>query len=212
MFWKRVLIVFQLQGEDALNEKSRETISAGQVEALKKEVKPKEESQKSSLFSDATQKVDDSSKHDHISDNGKPKVHVLGMEVTASCEGGQRWSRPGTPILAVPSHSRSDTPVRPLTPEPQSIYLEGALPSQSQLLVSESETQAVVVDPEDMGSDTDAPVILSGKMTLSLISLDAALAAEDEQLGRKEPVLDTALDEKKKLQELESVRNVCEEN
>jgi hypothetical protein len=78
--------------------------------------------------------------------------------------------------------------------------------------VSESETQAVVVDPEDMGSDTDAPVILSGKMTLSLISLDAALAAEDEQLGRKEPVLDTALDEKKKLQELESVRNVCEEN
>lgn len=188
-----------------MNEKSRETASAGQVE-------PAEELQKSMLSSDATQKVDDLSKHEHVSDNGKPKVHVLGMEMTASCEGGQRWSRPGTPILAMTSHSRSDTPVQPPTPEPQSIYLEGALPSQSQLLVSESETQAVVVDPEDLGSDTDAPVILSGKMTLSLISLDAALAAEDEQLGRKEPVLDTTLDEKQKLQELESVRNVCEEN
>ncbi|XP_021938614.1 uncharacterized protein LOC110839082 isoform X10 [Zootermopsis nevadensis] len=192
------------KGEDILNEKSRKTVSAGQMEALKKEVEPKEASQKSTISSDTTQKVDDSSKHDHISDNGKPKVHVLGMEMTASCEGGHRWSRPGTPILAVTSHSRSDTPVRPLTPEPQSIYLEGALPSQSQLLVSESETQAVMVDPEDLESDTDAPVILSGKMTLSLISLDAALAAEDEQLGHKEPVLDTTLDEKQKLQELES--------
>ncbi|PNF40069.1 hypothetical protein B7P43_G11521 [Cryptotermes secundus] len=126
------------------------------------------------------------------------------MEMTASCEGGQRWSRPGTPILAVTSHSRSGTPIPPPTPEPQSIYLEGALPSQSQLLVSESETQAVAVDPEDLASDTDAPVILSGKMTLSLISLDAALATEDEQLSRREPVLDTTLDEREKLQELES--------
>ncbi|PSN36076.1 hypothetical protein C0J52_06704 [Blattella germanica] len=125
------------------------------------------------------------------------------METTASCEGGQRWSRPGTPILGLASHSRSNTPVPPPTPEPQSIYLEGALPSQSQLLVSDSETQAVAVDPEEL--DMDAPVILSGKMTLSLISLHAALAAEDEQLGRKEPVLDTPLDERQKLQELESV-------
>jgi hypothetical protein len=75
-------------------------------------------------------------------------------------------------------------------------------------LVSDSETQAVAVDPEDLASDTDAPVILSGKMTLSLISLDAALAAEDEQLSRREPVLDTTLDEREKLQELESVRNM----
>jgi hypothetical protein len=164
--------------------------------------------QKSTPSSDAAQKVDDSSKLDHVSDSGKPKVQVLGMEMTASCEGGQRWSRPGTPILAVASHSRSGTPIPPPTPEPQSIYLEGALPSQSQLLVSESETQAVAVDPKDLASDADAPVILSGKMTLSLISLDAALAAEDEQLTRREPVLDTTLDEREKLQELESVRDM----
>jgi hypothetical protein len=31
-------------------------------------------------------------------------------------------------------------------------------------------------------------------------------------LGRKEPVLDTVLDEKQKLQELESVRDVWKEN
>jgi hypothetical protein len=163
--------------------------------------------QNSSSPSDATQKVDDSSDRDHLNDDGKPKVQVMGMEMTASCEGGQRWSRPSTPILAIPTHSRSGTPVPPAAPEPQSIYLEGALPSQSQLLVSESETQAVAMDPEDLGFDTDAPVVLSGKMTLSLISLDAALAAEDEKFSCKEPVLDTQLNEKQKLQELKSVRN-----
>jgi hypothetical protein len=191
----------QLQVEDALHSKrSKEPTSATQEELLNL--------QKSNCSpSDAAQKVDASSELDHVSDSGKPKVQVLGMEMTASCEGGQRWSRPGTPILAVTSHSRSGTPIPPPTPEPQAIYLEGALPSQSQLLVSESETQAVAVDPEDLASDTDAPVILSGKMTLSLISLDAAaLAAEDERLSRREPVLDTALDEREKLQELESVR------
>ena len=152
----------------------------------------------------STDVADSSDKVDHVNESDKPKVQVLGMETTASCEGGQKWSRPATPILGLPSHSRSNTPLPPPTPEPQSIYLEGALPSQSQLLVSDSETQAVAVDPEEL--DIDAPVILSGKMTLSLISLEAALAAEDEELGRKEPVLDTPLDEKEKLQELESVR------
>ncbi|GFG28319.1 hypothetical protein Cfor_00296, partial [Coptotermes formosanus] len=187
------------KGEDALYEKRNEMASAAQEEV--------HNLQNSSSPSDTAQKVDDSSENDHRNDGGKPKVQVMGMEMTASCEGGQRWSRPSTPILAVSSHSRSGTPIPPLTPEPQSIYLEGALPSQSQLLVSESETQAVAVDPEDLGSDTDAPVVLSGKMTLSLISLDAALAAEDEQFGCKEPVLDTVLNEKQKLQELKSVRH-----
>jgi len=198
-----------------LHEKSKEAASVAQEETVKKEEEPKQELQSlqtSSSSSDVTHKVHDSSKHDHVSDSGKPKVQVLGMEMTASCEGGQRWSRPSTPILAIASHSRSGTPIPPPTAEPQSIYLEGALPSQSQLLVSESETQAVAMDPKDLESDTDAPVILSGKMTLSLISLDAALAAEEEQLGRKEPVLDTVLDEKQKLQELESVRDVWKEN
>ncbi|XP_021938615.1 resistance to inhibitors of cholinesterase protein 3 isoform X11 [Zootermopsis nevadensis] len=45
------------KGEDILNEKSRKTVSAGQMEALKKEVEPKEASQKSTISSDTTQKA-----------------------------------------------------------------------------------------------------------------------------------------------------------
>lgn len=47
----------------------------------------------------------------------------------------------------------------------QQIFLETALPAQSQLLVSEVEAQK---DSED-----DSPVVLAGKMTLSVISLDS---------------------------------------
>lgn len=54
---------------------------------------------------------------------------------------------------------------------PKPIYLEGALPPQCELLVTDSETQA-----EKSEDDDDAPVVLSGKMTLSLISLDQIAA------------------------------------
>lgn len=54
---------------------------------------------------------------------------------------------------------------------PIPIYLEGALPPQCELLVTDSETQA-----EKSEDDDDAPVVLSGKMTLSLISLDQIAA------------------------------------
>lgn len=57
----------------------------------------------------------------------------------------------------------SDNDCRPPTP----IYLEGALPSQCELLVAESRTQEL---PEL--ETEEAPVVVSGKMTLSLISLD----------------------------------------
>lgn len=29
----------------------------------------------------------------------QPSVKVLGMEMTASCEGGEKWSRPESPVL-----------------------------------------------------------------------------------------------------------------
>ncbi|CAK9799686.1 hypothetical protein ANTPLA_LOCUS2061 [Anthophora plagiata] len=89
-----------------------------------------------------------------------PTVKVMGMEMTASCEG--KGSRPTTPIIPLtPSHvEREKTPPKP-------IYLEGALPPQCELLVTDSETQAQKVE-----EDVEAPVVLSGKMTLSLISLD----------------------------------------
>uniref|UniRef100_A0A1B6C4L9 Resistance to inhibitors of cholinesterase protein 3 N-terminal domain-containing protein n=1 Tax=Clastoptera arizonana TaxID=38151 RepID=A0A1B6C4L9_9HEMI len=99
------------------------------------------------------------------------KVQVVGMEMTESIEGGQRWSRPPTPL------SRGATPIPPQqNQEPQHIFLEGSLPSQSQLLVSQSETQTL--PPND---DDDSSVILAGKVTLSLIGLDAGLKADIEE-------------------------------
>lgn len=111
----------------------------------------------------------------------------MGMEMTASCESGQKCSRPTTPIIPTPRYyslfyifsillvfswfidlnyfcfSNIEREKTPPTP----IYLEGALPPQCELLVTDSETQA-----EKSEDDDDAPVVLSGKMTLSLISLD----------------------------------------
>ncbi|XP_034476981.1 resistance to inhibitors of cholinesterase protein 3 isoform X6 [Drosophila innubila] len=100
------------------------------------------------------------------------EVTVLGMEVTASCEGGQRWTgRPPTPVYRAPSeHSRK---LEDNLPEPQSIYLEGALAHDSQILVTDSQTKREeVYDSELNGSSEEPAVILSSKMTLSLINLD----------------------------------------
>ncbi|XP_014208687.1 uncharacterized protein LOC106639504 isoform X7 [Copidosoma floridanum] len=102
-----------------------------------------------------------------------PTVRVVNMEMTASCEGGRR-SRPSTPILVpqCPTEDREKTP-------PISIYLEGALPSQCELLVTDSKTQEILEEDENV----EVPVVLSGKMTLSLISLDqvAAESPQDDQ-------------------------------
>lgn len=98
-----------------------------------------------------------------------PTIKVMGMEMTASCE--NKGSRPTTPIIPIsPSHiEREKTPPKP-------IYLEGALPPQCELLVTDSETQAQKAE-----EDVEAPVVLSGKMTLSLISLDQNAAEIDEE-------------------------------
>ncbi|KRG05239.1 resistance to inhibitors of cholinesterase protein 3 isoform X15 [Drosophila mojavensis] len=100
------------------------------------------------------------------------EMTVLGMELTASCEGGQRWTgRPPTPVYRASSeHSKLEENL----PEPQSIYLEGALAHDSQILVADSQTKREeVYDSELNGSSEEPAVILSSKMTLSLINLDA---------------------------------------
>lgn len=75
-------------------------------------------------------------------------VKVLGMEMTETPEKG-KWSRPPTPLS------------RPTTP--QNIYITGRLTPTSKLLVSDSHTE----------TDTDDnAVVLTGKVTLSLIGLD----------------------------------------
>ncbi|KMY95386.1 uncharacterized protein LOC6735474 isoform X12 [Drosophila simulans] len=100
------------------------------------------------------------------------ELTVLGMELTASCEGGHKWTgRPPTPVFRAPSeHSKLEENF----PEPQSIYLEGALAHESQILVADSQIKREeVYDSELNGSAEEPAIILSSRMTLSLINLDA---------------------------------------
>ncbi|XP_076658141.1 RIC3 acetylcholine receptor chaperone isoform X4 [Halictus rubicundus] len=123
---------------------------------------------------DAVVEADHSKADEEVANiENSPTVKVMGMEMTASCEG--KGSRPTTPIIPVaPSHvGREKTPPKP-------IYLEGALPPQCELLVTDSETQAQKTE-----EDAEAPVVLSGKMTLSLISVDQN-AAESEGENQEE--------------------------
>nr|XP_036669210.1 uncharacterized protein LOC108009788 isoform X11 [Drosophila suzukii] len=58
-------------------------------------------------------------------------------------------------------------------PEPQAIYLEGALGHDSQILVADSQIKEEVYDSELNGSAEEPAIILSSRMTLSLINLDS---------------------------------------
>ncbi|XP_036331080.1 uncharacterized protein LOC118742817 isoform X2 [Rhagoletis pomonella] len=118
-------------------------------------------------------------------------VAVLGMEVTASCEGGQKWTgRPPTPVF-FSHHEHSKDNDEDEMPEPQSIYLEGALAHESQILVTDSETKAEeVYDKELNGSLEEPAVVLSSKMTLSLINLDTNHENSEEQ---KKPEVESPL-------------------
>nr|XP_036669207.1 uncharacterized protein LOC108009788 isoform X8 [Drosophila suzukii] len=99
------------------------------------------------------------------------ELTVLGMELTASCEGGHKWTgRPPTPVFRAPSeHSKLEENL----PEPQAIYLEGALGHDSQILVADSQIKEEVYDSELNGSAEEPAIILSSRMTLSLINLDS---------------------------------------
>ncbi|KAH8355183.1 hypothetical protein KR093_007853 [Drosophila rubida] len=100
------------------------------------------------------------------------EVTVLGMELTASCEGGQRWTgRPPTPVYR--AYNEHSNKLEENLPEPQSIYLEGALAHDSQILVADSQTKREEVYDSELNGSTEEPaVVLSSKMTLSLINFD----------------------------------------
>ncbi|XP_055687869.1 resistance to inhibitors of cholinesterase protein 3 isoform X6 [Lutzomyia longipalpis] len=55
------------------------------------------------------------------------------------------------------------------SPEPQSIFLQGALPHESQILVADSAVTEENIETDD---EENGAIVLSSKMTLSLISLD----------------------------------------
>ncbi|XP_011299815.1 ABC transporter F family member 4 [Fopius arisanus] len=95
-------------------------------------------------------------------DDSGSAMKVMGMEMTATSESGQKISRPTTPIFP-DGHSPEE---RERTP-PKPIYLEGTLPPQCEILVSDSETQE-----ESSEENSEAAIVLSSKVTLSLISHD----------------------------------------
>ncbi|XP_030745093.1 titin isoform X2 [Sitophilus oryzae] len=150
------------------------------VSALLEEVNQELESRKQQTVADTVLEQDEVTPNGSLPKEEEKKVEeqgsvtVLGMETTASCEGGKKWSRPDSPVL---SHPPAVVPKEP-SPSPQ-IFLEGSLPPQSQLLVADAATEAQK-DPED-----DAPVVLAGKMTLSVISLDSETGTEDSSNSGK---------------------------
>ncbi|KAL1488046.1 hypothetical protein ABEB36_015416 [Hypothenemus hampei] len=93
-------------------------------------------------------------------------VTVMGMETTECSESGKKWSRPESPVLPHPQ------PKEP-SPPPQQIFLDTALPPQSQILVADSATET------EKDEENDSSVVLAGKMTLSVISSDSETGTED---------------------------------
>ncbi|KAL9918056.1 RIC3 acetylcholine receptor chaperone isoform 5-T14 [Glossina fuscipes fuscipes] len=76
-------------------------------------------------------------------------------------------------------------------PEPQSIYLEGILAHESQILVADSEIkQEKVYDAELNGSADEPAVVLSSKMTLSLINLDSISDKHANKTDIESPLAD----------------------
>ena len=101
------------------------------------------------------------------------KVSVVGMEESVGLENGEKWKdRSPTPTF---SQRLVDT--TPPT-EVRNIYLEGPIPGPAnQVLISDSHGEEIEMeeedeyeDDEDYDSENEKPVVLSGKVTLSVLS------------------------------------------
>lgn len=108
------------------------------------------------------------------------------MELTSTYEGGKKWDsknqspssktkqRVSLRLFSIFSKRNDNLIIFQDIIElvtPHEIFLEGTLPHKSQILVSDAEER--LLEEEYSENEGDAPaVILSSKMTLSLISLD----------------------------------------
>uniref|UniRef100_A0A6M2DZL8 Putative ric3 acetylcholine receptor chaperone isoform p n=1 Tax=Xenopsylla cheopis TaxID=163159 RepID=A0A6M2DZL8_XENCH len=137
--------------------------------------------------SDATRNTD-AEEHIHLNGNiGNGSIHKAKKSdsIEKSKEFGDVQLKEKFPELDEDKEDKPTVKEAEETLVPQSIFLEGTLPHQSQLLVAESETHTETL-PEQNDAPDDPPVILSGKMTLSVINLDntenveSQLDAEDD--------------------------------
>jgi hypothetical protein len=97
-------------------------------------------------------------------------VSVVGFEETAELQSGGKWGdRTPTPTFRM---ATPPVPHHPPTPPADipSIFLDGPLPTPGQqFMVSDSQVE-MEGGGDDLDEDDPAPIILSGKVTLSVIS------------------------------------------
>ncbi|XP_022125244.2 J domain-containing protein DDB_G0295729 isoform X4 [Pieris rapae] len=148
---------------------------------------------------------EDSPKNE-IEDNEGSAVKVLGMEVTAHPVDGSTWA--GERPIAPPKPSQEHQ-----AEEVKSIFLETEIPQQSRVLITDFEDRTHTQKPTK-----NAPLVVSGKMTLSLIQdaprdtperdLESTLdefttASAMTQPAEKEEFSDEELEEELEVEEIE---------
>ncbi|CAF4877121.1 unnamed protein product [Pieris macdunnoughi] len=142
-----------------------------------------------------------------MEDNEGSAVKVLGMEVTAHAVDGSTWAgeRPIAPPKPPQEHQAEEV---------KSIFLETEIPQQSRVLITDFEDRAHTQKPTK-----NAPLVVSGKMTLSLIqdaprdtperdpesTLDefTTASAMTQPLAEKEELSDEELEEELEVEEIE---------
>ncbi|KAJ6636731.1 hypothetical protein Bhyg_15325 [Pseudolycoriella hygida] len=92
--------------------------------------------------------------------------------------------------------------------EPQSIFLEGSLPHDSQILVADSETKTETVFDNELDECKEEPaVVICSKMTLSLINMDPM----DKNGSNAEVEADNAEMEGEDVEEIEEIEEIEDE-
>ncbi|XP_046439195.1 titin-like isoform X2 [Daphnia pulex] len=119
------------------------------------------------------------------SEERRMTVNVCGMELTACMEDCGKMPTDLLPKMSDKSHAVKHEPSDKIP----SVFLDTTIPHDSHLVVSEAECSAEVVPPEDLDLDENeyesSPVVLSGKMTLSVIGME--LNAETPEI-QEEPL------------------------
>uniref|UniRef100_A0A8D8X891 Resistance to inhibitors of cholinesterase protein 3 n=1 Tax=Cacopsylla melanoneura TaxID=428564 RepID=A0A8D8X891_9HEMI len=166
------------EGDPILNEKDRMKSAAVLEGEFPREATKSHEKPTTAHFFPQTNANQTSASDDRVN---AAAVQVIGMDRTESLVGGQKWDlgrRPSPPPRSVTPEFRPVTPELPV-PAAHRIVLDGlVLPAGAdKILITDTETESSVTDGGD--SDEDS-VVLSSKVTLSLLPGGAGGPAEDQ--------------------------------